>query len=92
MLSQAALSLVGGGISPCGYLCFLHIGDGSQLLDESAYLCLFFMQQVRTYVLLSCDKCPPMIFHQEQPYYICKIIRIRVAGMSDFIFYLHLVS
>ena len=45
MLSQAALSLVGGGISPCGHLSFLHIGDGLQLLDESAYLCLFFMQQ-----------------------------------------------
>ena len=76
MLSQAALSLVGGGISPYGYLRFLHIGDGSQLLDESAYLRFNFMQQVRTYVLLSCDKCPPMFFHQKQPYYICKIISI----------------
>ena len=67
MLSQAALSQVGGGISPNGYLHFLHIGDGSQLLDESAYLRLFFMRQVHTYVLLSCGICTPTFFHQKQP-------------------------
>ena len=86
MLSQAALSLVGGGISPCGYLRFLHIGDGSQLLDGSAYLCLFLMQRVHTYVLLSFGKCAPMFFHQEQPYYIyMKSIRIRIPIQSDII-------
>ena len=70
MLSQAALSLVGGGISPCGYLRFLPIGDGSQLLDGSAHLCLFFMQLSAPMSCVHAASAHLCIFHQERPYYI----------------------